>query len=156
VFSDGRTRDPDRADAIARAYGRMKVPIHVLPVGEPAVGGDVAIVSLTAPSQVRKSSKVAAQVFVRSFGYKGRRAELRIVASAADGKPGAMLTQTPIVLQDGLRSYSLSFESGDQDRHIEAQIAPQPGEVSTSNNVFAADMAIDHTKIRVLYLEGAT
>src|SRR5262249_35058036 len=33
-------------------------------------------------------------------------------------------------------------------------IDPQPGEVSTSNNAFAADMAIDHTKIRVLYLEG--
>ena len=44
VFSDGRARDPDRADAIARAYGRMKVPIHVFPAGEPGVGGDVAIV----------------------------------------------------------------------------------------------------------------
>ncbi len=134
----------------------MKVPIHVLPAGEPAVGGDVAIVSLTAPSQVRKSSKVAAQVFVRSFGYRGRRAELKLVAGAADGKPEALLAQTPVVLQDGLRSYSLSFESGEQDRRIEARIDPQPGEVSTSNNVFAADMAIDHTKIRVLYLEGAT
>ena len=155
VFSDGRARDPDRADAIARAYGRMKVPIHVLPAGEPAVGGDVAIVSLTAPSQVRKSSKVAAQVFVRSFGYGGRRAELKLVSGAAGGKAEALLAQTPIVLQDGLRSYTLSFESGDQDRHIEARIDTQPGEVSASNNVFRADMGIDQTKIRVLYLEGA-
>jgi uncharacterized membrane protein len=30
-----------------------------------------------------------------------------------------------------------------------------PGEVSLANNAFAADIAIDHTKIRVLYLEGA-
>ncbi len=28
--------------------------------------------------------------------------------------------------------------------------------MSASNNAFGADLAIDHTKIRVLYLEGAT
>ena len=67
-----------------------------------------------------------------------------------------MLARTPIVLEDGLAGYSLVFESGDQDRHIEARIDPQPGEVSASNNAFGADLAIDHTKIRVLYLEGAT
>ena len=50
VFSDGRARDADRADAIARAYGRMKVPVHVLPVGDENVGGDVAIVSMVAPN----------------------------------------------------------------------------------------------------------
>jgi len=41
VFSDGRARDPDRADTLARAYGKMQVPIHVLPVGDENVGGDV-------------------------------------------------------------------------------------------------------------------
>jgi uncharacterized membrane protein len=156
VFSDGRARDPDRARVMAQSYGRMKVPIHVLPAGEPDVGGDIAIVSLVAPAQVRKSSKVAAQVFLRSYGYKGRRGDLKIVAALGPGKPEALLAHTPIVLDDGLKSYSLSFASGEQDRRIEARIDPQPGEVSTSNNVFAADMAIDHTKIRVLYLEGAT
>ena len=80
VFSDGRARDPDRADAIARAYGRMKVPIHVFPAGESGGRrrrGDRR--AWSRPNQVRKSSKVAAQVFVRSFGYKGRRAELKLV-----------------------------------------------------------------------------
>src|SRR5262249_37991243 len=155
-FSDGRARDPDRAEAIARAYGRMKIPIHVYPAGEPGVGGDAAIVAMVAPSQVRKSSKVAAQVFVRSFGYKGRRVEMKITAPNPNGQGEAVLADTPIVLDDGLRSYSLTFESGDQDRRIEARIDTQPGEVSTSNNTFAAEMAIDHTKIRVLYLEGDT
>jgi uncharacterized membrane protein len=156
VFSDGRARDHDRADMIARSYGRMKVPVHVLPVGDENVGGDVAIVSMVAPGQVRKFSRIAAQVFVRSFGYKGNRAELKIMVVGTGGKPDAVLARTPIVLQDGLASYSLAFESGDQDRRIEARIDPQPGEVSAVNNTFGADMAIDHTKIRVLYLEGAT
>ncbi|MFI5459342.1 MAG: glutamine amidotransferase [Isosphaerales bacterium] len=155
VFSDGRARDLDRADVIARAYGKMKVPLHVLPVGDENVGGDVAIVSMVAPNQVRKFSRVAAQVYVRSYGYKGKRSEVKIMAAGPDGKPAAVLAHTPIVLQDGLASYSLVFESGDQDRRIEARIDLQPGEVSASNNAFGADQAIDHTKIRVLYLEGA-
>ena len=156
VFSDGRARDNDKADRIARAYRRMKVPIHVYPVGDENVGGDIAIVSMVAPEQVRKLSNIAAQVFVRSFGYKGKHSELKLVAVGSRGKPDSVLARTPIVLDDGLASYSLNFESGDQDRHIEARIEPQPGEVSASNNAFGADLAIDHTKIRVLYLEGAT
>jgi uncharacterized membrane protein len=156
VFSDGRARDTDKADMIARAYGRMKVPVHVFPVGDENVGGDVAIVSMVAPVQVRKFSKIAAQVFVRSFGYKGKRAELKLVAAGSEAKPEAVLARTPIVLQDGLASYSLNFESGEQDRRVEARIDPQAGEVSVSNNAFGVDVAIDHTKIRVLYLEGAT
>ncbi len=127
VFSDGRARDPDRADAIARAYGQMKVPIHVLPVGDENVGGDVAIVSMVAPNQVRKFSRVAAQVYVRSYGYKGKRSELKIVAVASDGKPETVLARTPVVLKDGVVSYSLVFESGDQDRRIEARIEPATG-----------------------------
>jgi uncharacterized membrane protein len=155
VFSDGRTRDPDRSERIARAYARMKIPVHVFPVGDEIVGGDVAVVSMVAPAQVRKHSKVSAQVFVRCFGYRGKRSELKIVAVGPDGKPEAVLAHTPVVLQEGLTSYPLAFESGDQDRRIEARIDPQPGEVSVANNAFGADLAIDHTKIRVLYLEGA-
>jgi uncharacterized membrane protein len=155
VFSDGRVRDSERAEAIARAYGRMKLPLHVLPIGDANVGGDVAIVSLVAPNLVRKYSRVAAQVYLRSYGYKGKRSELKIVAVASDGKPEVLLARTPVALQDGVNAYSVVFESGDQDRRIEARIDPQPGEVSAANNAFGADLAIDHTKIRVLYIEGA-
>jgi uncharacterized membrane protein len=156
VFSDGRARDLDQADAIARAYGRMKVPVHVLPVGDENVGGDVAIVSMVAPTQVRKFSQILAQVFVRSFGFQGKHSELKMVAVGSGGKPDVELARTPVVLSDGLAQYALGFESGDQDSRIEARIEPQPGEVSASNNTFGVDLAIDHTKIRVLYLEGAT
>lgn len=156
VFSDGRVRDAERADTMARAYGRMKVPVHVLPVGEEDVGGDVAVVSMVAPTLVRKHSQIAAQVFVRSFGYKGRRAELKVVALDPQGKPGAVLAHTPVVLRDGLAGYTLTFPAGDEDRKIAALIDPQPGEVSAENNLFSSEMTIDHTKIRVLYLEGST
>ena len=54
--------------------------------------------------------------------------------------PSVVLAQTPIVFQEGLTSYPLVFESGDQDRRIEARIEPQPGEVSVANNAFGADL----------------
>ena len=155
VFSDGRARDPERASAIARGFSKMKVPIHVVPVGDEEVGGDVAIVSMVAPNLVRKSTQIPVQLFVRSYGYKGKRAEVKLSALGPDGRPGASLARVPVVLQDGLASYSLTFESGDQDRRIAATVDPQPGEASTDNNTFVADVAIDHTKIRVLYLEGS-
>jgi uncharacterized membrane protein len=154
VFSDGRARDSARASAIARGYRRMNVPIHVVPAGDDDVGGDVAIVSMVVPNLVRKSTKIPARLFIRSYGYKGRRAEVKLVALEPDGRPGAVLSRTPVVLQDGLSSDSLTFESGEADRRIAAIIDPQPNEVSASNNTFAADVAIDHTKIRVLYVEG--
>ncbi len=80
---------------------------------------------------------------------------MKLAAVEPGGRPGAVLARAPIVLEDGLASYALSFESGEQDRRIAATIDPQPGEVSADNNAFAADVAIDHTKIRVLYLEGS-
>jgi uncharacterized membrane protein len=156
LFSDGSARDADRAATIARAYGKMKIPVHVVPLGDSQVGGDVAIVSLVAPDRVRKNTRVSAQVFVRSFGYKGKRAELKLVTAGHEGKAASLLARTPIVLQDGMNSYTLAFDSGDADRRVEAIIDPQPGEASSANNRFGTEMAIDHTKVRVLYLEGAT
>ncbi len=156
VFSDGRARDAERSDVIAKAYGNMKIPVHVVPVGDEKVGGDIAVVSMVAPNLVRRSTQVAAQVYLRSYGYKGQRTELKIAAVGPDGKPGTVLSHVPIVLQDGLNSYPLTFMSGDQDIKIAALIDPQPGEISTSNNAFTADLSIDHTKIRVLYLEGSS
>ena len=154
VFSDGRAADPERADAIARAYGKMKIPVHVFPVGDREVGGDLAIVSMIVPPLARKHTQIAAQVFVRSFGFDGQRAELKLVAAGPDDQARPVLAKTPVVLRDGLTSFTLAFDSGDQDRRIEARIDPRPGEVSLTNNVFGTDLAIDHTKIRILYLEG--
>ena len=154
VFSDGQARDAEQAPAIARGFRRMEVPIHVVPVGDAQVGGDVAIVSMVAPDLVRKSTRIPVQLFVRSYGYQGQRSEVKLVALEPNGTPGAVLGRVPIVLQDGLTSYSLPFESGERDRRIAAIIPAKPAEVSTRNNTFAADVAIDHTKIRVLYLEG--
>ena len=77
VFSDGRARDADRAAEVAAHFRTLGVPIHVVPVGNSERGGDVSVTSLIAPATVRKHSQVNVQAFVRSYGYEGRRAEVR-------------------------------------------------------------------------------
>src|SRR5205085_106439 len=50
VVSDGRVRDPDKLDEMANVWKRLKVPVHVVPVGRGAEGGDVAVVAAVAPA----------------------------------------------------------------------------------------------------------
>src|SRR6185295_11196371 len=43
VFSDGRVHDETGLDQIAAQFAKLKVPIHVVPIGDTEKGGDVAI-----------------------------------------------------------------------------------------------------------------
>ena len=131
------------------------MPVHVFPVGDEIVGGDVAVVSMVAPDsgpEAFQGFRPGLRSVLRLQGQtlraedRGRRPRRQ-----AGGGAGAYAGRPP----GRPPSYPLAFESGDQDRRIEARIDPQPGEVSVANNAFGADLAIDHTKIRVLYLEGA-
>ena len=155
LFSDGRARDPAGLEEMARRYRQMRVPIHIVAVGDAAGGGDVAIVNMVAPARVRKHSRASARIWVRSYGYDGRRTELRLWALDSDGTRRP-LGQLPITLQSGIQSFNLSFQTDLQTMRIEATLPPAPDEVSLQNNAAAAEVAVDRTKIRVLYVEGST
>ena len=79
VFSDGRVHDETGLDQLAAEFARLKVPIHVVPVGDMAKGGDVAIAAVVAPPSARKLTEVEVQVFVRSFGFDGKRTEVQLL-----------------------------------------------------------------------------
>jgi len=155
LFSDGQARDPAGLDEIARRYALMNVPIHVMPLGAPDQAGDVAIVNMVVPARVRKQSEVSAQVFVRSYGYDAVRTELRLAAVDEGGNVERQLNRLPITLRSGLQSFRLSFRSEMQALRVQASIPPQPNEVSQDNNTSTSSVAIDRTKIRVLYVDGA-
>lgn len=155
LFSDGRARQPSGLEAMAEQYRRMNVPIHVLPLGAATSRGDVAVVSMIAPHVVRKYSQVDVNVLVRSYGYDGKRTELRLDAVAADGSVMRQLARLPITLSSGTKPYSLTFQSDLATTRLRASIPPREAEISTHNNAMSANVAIDRTKIRVLYIEGA-
>jgi uncharacterized membrane protein len=152
VFSDGRVRDPAGVEEIASRYTRMGIPIHVLPCGDPHGAGDVAIESFVAPEVVRKHSRVGVQVYVRSFGYDGRRSQLRLSAIDREGSVIRELERLPITLRSGVQPFSLSFQSEVHPLSIRASIEPQPDEISEANNALSTDIYVDRTKIRVLYI----
>src|SRR5205085_2605064 len=75
VFSDGRTHDDMGLAQLAQQFARVKVAIHVVPVGDMSKGGDVAVAAAVVPPGARKSTELEAQVFVRSCRHDGTRRE---------------------------------------------------------------------------------
>ena len=153
LFSDGQARDAAEVERMARGLGTLKVPVHVLPVGDTAQGGDVAIVGVVAPERVRKYSQVDVHVFLRSFGFDGQRVELALYpADDTQGKPVA--PPLPLTLKSGIQSATIPFQSDIQSRRLKVMLKPLPNEMSIENNHFAVNVDVDRTKIRVLYIEG--
>lgn len=155
LFSDGRFRDADGIEAVAQHFARQKVPLHVVPVGQMARGGDIAVVAAVAPPRVRKFSTAEVQVFLRSFGYDGRRSEVRLESLGPDDEPTAVLSRLPVTLRGGVQSVSLSFRSELEGGRMRISVAPEPDEVSGANNALPVEVGVDRTKIRVLYVEGS-
>lgn len=158
VFSDGRTHDEAGAEQIAAQFARLNVPVHVVPVGDIGKGGDVAIVACVAPPRARRFSEVEVQVFLRSYGYEGRRCEVSLTSpGSSDGEAERILSPpVPVTLHDGFQSVGLSFRTESKSRKFVVAVSTMPDEVSTANNVFKSEVQIDRTKIRVLYVEGSS
>lgn len=154
LMSDGRARDEVGLEALLAQYKQWNIPIHVAPMGEEGKGGDVAIVAAVMPTKARKSSEVEAHVFLRSYGYEGKRATVTV--SSRDERDGELreLTSTAVTLTSGFQAATLRFQSGTQPLKLVMKVNEQPEEISSLNNQFDADLGIDRTKIRVLYVEG--
>ncbi len=153
LFSDGRSSDPGRLDDLAQGYARLGVPIHVLPVGDPSISGDVAIRDLVVPRDAPKGSKIPVKVLVGSRGFDGSRAEVIIrPASGSDVRPLASL---PLTLVDGDQPTELVIEADRARTPLVAEVLPLPGEAVAENNSVPFQVASKSNKIRVIYMEGS-
>ncbi len=153
VFSDGRARDAADVEKLAAHFAKLKVPIHVVPVGEAGKGGDLAIVGVVSPPKVRKNSQVEVRVFLRSYGFDDKRCELTVAAFDRAGVR-RMFNSVPITVHSGIQSFTTSYQSGELSQKIEVAISPLAGEMSVENNRFKFDVTVDRTKVRILYVEG--
>ncbi len=154
LFTDGRVRDPDAVRAAAASFKELGVPVHVAPQGNMSGGGDAAIVGVVAPRRVRKFTEVEIHVFLRSYGYDGRSVELSITSPSDDGTT-RVLKSLPVILQSGFQSATLTFQSDAKTQDLQVKITALADEVATNNNTFDTEIAVDRTKIRVLYVEGS-
>jgi len=156
LFSDGRAHDDAGLEQLAAEFAKLKVPIHVAPVGDTSKGGDVAVSAVVAPPKARKYTEVEVQVFLRSFGYDGKRTEVQLLEIVDNDRVGRTLASLPITLQSGFQSVSLSFRTDLSTRKLRVNVPPLADEVSDRNNQVNTEMGIDRTKIRVLYVEGSS
>jgi uncharacterized membrane protein len=155
LMSDGRARDAESAGEVAAHFRKLGVPIHVVPLGSNDAKGDASVISLIAPPVIRKHANVEVNVFIRSYGFANRTAELELASVAADGVTTKKLASTPVMLEDGFQSLNVTFNSDESLHTLRAQVVPLDDESAVDNNFSDADIQIDQSKLRILYLEGS-
>lgn len=154
VFSDGRARDEGQIEQVADAFQSLKVPVHVVPIGDSNNGGDVALLSLVMPRTARKETEVHAEAFLRTYGFEGKQVQLKLESLDEDGKRIRRLATVPVTLKSGFQPVPVSFQTSERTQSIHAVVSELPGEVASDNNELYSELTISREKIRVLYLEG--
>lgn len=152
VFSDGIADDADRLEEIATAFRSMHVPIHVYPVGDQAIRGDVTIEDFVVPPRVDAGVKAPLRGVVRGNGFEGERLVLEI--RAADRPQLPPLATLPITLTDKPQPFEMIVEANPEYGELVLQAPPQPGEVTEVNNRVAFQLSKASRKLKVLYMEG--
>ncbi len=152
VFSDGRSTDQEPIESTARAYREMGVPVHVVALGDERVSGDVAIADIDAPRDVRPGTRVPVRVTLRSRGFAGQRAELR-VQSKSDPHAGPIAT-LPLTLADGEQTSEIVIETDRATGVLKAEVSSFPHEALVSNNSVSFQISPRDSKLRVIYMEG--
>ena len=152
VFSDGRSTESDSLAAIGPAYRALGVPIHVVPVGDVRVAGDVAMQDIDAPRAALPGTRVPVRVTLRSHGYAGQRTEISIRAAAdPNADPLAIL---PITLVDGEQAHELVIETDRAKGALTALVNALPHEAVAANNRVPFQITPRAGKLRVIYMEG--
>ncbi|HEV3119539.1 MAG TPA: vWA domain-containing protein, partial [Gemmataceae bacterium] len=152
LFSDGRTTEPGNDGEVAAAYRRLKVPIHVFPVGDPNAAGDIAIQDVIAPRDASPGSRVPIRVVTRSHGFAGRRAEVRIRSLKDPQRPA--LASVPVTLKEGQQQHELVLTHDPAAGQLVVEVPPLDGEATEENNRVPFSIGARKGKIRVIYMEG--
>jgi len=153
VFSDGRSTEREALAATARAYRELGVPIHVVPLGDERISGDVAVQDIDAPRDARPGTRVPVRVTLRSRGLGGERTELRI-RSTANPQEDALAT-LPVTLSGGEQAHELVIESDRAKGPLAVEVQALPHEAITANNVVPFEIIARQNKLRVIYMEGS-
>lgn len=152
VFSDGAASDLERLAEVASGYRRLGIPVHVFPVGNERLRGDVAIQDLVIPRRVDANTKATIRGVLRADGYEGERLVLSVLdARRPMGPPVASL---PMTLVDGEQPFELVVESNPDMGELILEAPPLVGEVTDRNNRVPFRLGAKGRKIRVVYMEG--
>lgn len=152
VFSDGALDDEPQLTGAARLLADLKIPVHVVPVGDTRIRGDVGLEDLVVPPRVDSGTKATIRGVVRGTGYSGERIVLAVrVADRPEAPPVATL---PLTLSDEPQPFELLVEATAETNKFLLEAPPLPGEATQRNNRIPFQLGAARRKLRVLYMEG--
>lgn len=154
VFSDGQWSGALDLEELADKYRRLNVDLHVFPVGDQTVRGDVSIEDLVAPRIVAPGAKTPVRVAVRGAGYEGERVVLNV--RSRHDNTAAPLASLPITLSSQSASYELVVEADRHNSQLVVEVDVLEGEAIEANNRVEFQLNTGGGKLRVLYMEGST
>ena len=152
VFSDGTIDDSEQLTEVANAYQDLKIPVHVYPVGDANVRGDVAIQDLVVPKRVEPRTKATVHGVVRGRGYVGQRVVVQV--RSLDRTELPPLATLPLTLDGQPQPFELVVEANPDHGELALEVTSLPGEISERNNRVPFRLVQAPRKIRVLYMEG--
>ena len=152
VFSDGALDDERQLAGAAQLLATLQVPVHVYPVGDRHIRGDVGIEDLVIPPRVDAGSKATLRGIIRGTGYTGERVVLTI--RAADRPQSPPIATLPITLTDQPQPFELLVEASPDNNNLVLEALPLPGEATERNNRVRFQLGTARRKLRVLYMEG--
>ena len=152
VFSDGAIDDEPALENAAKLLAALQVPVHVYPVGDRRIRGDVSIEDLVIPPRVDAGTKATIRGVVRGTGYAGER--LVLTVRPADRPQAAALATLPLTLAESPQPFELLVEASAETANLVLEAPVQPGEATERNNRIPFQLGTGRRPLRVLYMEG--
>ncbi len=149
LLSDGADNALRSPEAIARAFGARKIPIHTVALGGTNDPPDIVVENIQVRRTLWNQGTTRAIVTLRSPGFAGRTAPLRIL------KGNEVLAERDVELAGNSQRVEIEFtprQPGFQT--FAAEIPVQPGERLTDNNRREFGLTVVDQKLRVIYMEA--
>lgn len=150
IFSDGQWEGRSDLNDLVATYAEIGVAVHVFPVGDVGVRGDVAIQELVVPRRVQEGEKTVVRATIRSNGFDGKRAVVTIRPEDSN-EPLASL---PITLSPSPETCELVVEANRNTSRLLLEVSQLAGEAITENNQVPFQLSTGDRKLKVLYMEG--
>jgi hypothetical protein len=149
LLSDGADNALRSPEAIARAFGARKIPIHTVALGGTNDPPDIVVENIQVRRTLWNQGTTKAIVTLRSPGFAGRTAPLRIL------KDNEVLAERDVELTGESQRVEIEFTPrlpGFQT--FAAEIPVQPGERLADNNRREFGLTVVDQKLRVIYMEA--
>ena len=151
LISDGADQsDLDSLRSTSRRFAQQRIPIHTLTVGDTNEPPDIALEEVRVRRVVPDQARVRASVALRSPGFAGSTATLRITQQERT------LADRTIELAGGAQVIDLEFDpvrTGFQT--FVAEMVPLHGERLEENNRMEFGLTVRDERIRVIYMEAS-